>query len=559
MLRLRRITESEDKIEMMLFNLCDTLKRKGWDVNLTPKGIRVSFTYDSESSFDPHKTPEAKKWLKENEGKDFVFKGWGKQGTYFWTIQRDSSNRLNLVTKDVSVEGDTNLLALQKKLKAPKDLGIDGTLTGKSAQPFKAPDPVIFTNTMGSSFMNLIKTLHKHIMNDVALALSEVVILNKGKDKKERVLYEVEYDDNYNRVFEGVVNEAVLPSEDERFYVVMGDTESYNNIASEEGFATLDEAKGCADALFANNPDLCCAIVSMVGDMDMEAFLDSINNGDRGILYSPCTQSDCPNEEDNVSVSVVEDPIVQDMSMGSTQGVDNTQDMSMDNTQDMDQDVVNDVALDRLTSTLMLSLIPADCPYSECPYEECDHIGWVYLTPSYSISPVADIVIPIRILNNTVSLPIADIPSPDSVFGDTPKKDTAIQDYSKAIQDYLIRDVPFSDIAPLELDNADMIKGTLVEHINNMAEQYLSMKSALIDDMDIKGESLLKESRYFIVPDNTDLSSDKEVEKVNKIGYTDLAIARNNLRDLQDSGKYDFDLKILDTHYSNNRDKWEIL
>ena len=543
MLRLRRITESEDKIEIMLFNLADTLKRKGWDVNLTPKGIRVSFTYDSGSSFDLHKTPEAKKWLKENEGKDFVFKGWGKQCTYFWTIQRDSSNRLTLVTKDVSVDGDTNLLALQKKLKAPKDSGIEGTLTGKSAKLFKVPDPVIFTNTMGSPFMNLVKTLNKHIMNDVALALSEVIILNK--DKKERVLYEVEYDDNYNRVFEGVVNEAVLPSEDERFYVVMGDTESYNNIASEEGFATLEEAKGCADALFANNPDLCCAIVSMVGDMDMDAFLDSVNNGDRDILYSPCTQSDCPNEEGDVSGSVVEAPIVQDM--------------GMDNTQDMNQDVVNDVALDRLTSTLMLSLIPADCPYSECPYEECDHIGWVYLTPSYSISPVADIVIPIRILNNTVSLPIAEIPSPDSVFGDTPRKDTAIQDYSKAVQDYLIRDVPFSDIAPLELDNADMIKGTLVEHINNMAEQYLSMKSALIDEMDIKGESLLNESRYFIVPDNTDLSSDKEVEKVNKIGYTDLAIARNNLRDLQDSGKYDFDLKILDTHYSNSRDKWEIL
>ena len=554
MLRLRRITESEDKIEIMLFNLADTLKRKGWDVNLTPKGVRVSFTYDSGSSFDPHKTPEAKKWLKENEGKDFVFKGWGKQGTYFWTIQRDSSNRLTLVTKDVSVDGDTNLLALQKKLKAPKDIGMDGTLTGKSAQPFKTPDPVIFTNTMGSSFMNLIKTLHKHIMNDVALALSEVITLNKSKDKKERVLYEVEYDDDYNRVFEGVVNEAVLPSEDERFYVVMGDTESYNNIASEEGFATLVEAKGCADALFANNPDLCCAIVSMVGDMDMDAFLDSVNNGDRDILYSPCTQVVCPNEEVGVSDSVVEAPVVE---APVVQDMD--QNMGMDITHDMDQGVVNDVALDRLTSTLMLSLIPADCPYSECPYDECDHIGWVYLTPSYSIKPVADIVIPIRIFNNMVSLPIADIPSPDSVFGDTPKKDTAIQDYSKAVQDYLIRDVPFSDIAPLELDNADMIKGTLVEHINNMAEQYLSMKSALIDDMDIKGESILKESRYFIVPDNTDLSSDKDVEKVNKIGYTDLVIARNNLRDLQDSGKYDFDLKILDTHYSNNRDKWEIL
>jgi hypothetical protein len=92
-----------------------------------------------------------------------------------------------------------------------------------------------------------------------------------------------------------------------------------------------------------------------------------------------------------------------------------------------------------------------------------------------------------------------------------------------------------------------------------MADSYQNKKMELSDALDLKGDSLLKESRYFIVPSDTDLTSDKEVNKLTPLGYTDLAIAQNELNNLADSGRYDFDLKILDTNFSNNKEKWTLV
>ena len=43
------------------------------------------------------------------------------------------------------------------------------------------------------------------------------------------------------------------------------------------------------------------------------------------------------------------------------------------------------------------------------------------------------------------------------------------------------------------------------------------------------------------------------------MGFTDINIARDSMHDFSENGKYTDGLVILDTHFSNNNEKWEIL
>ena len=226
--------------------------------------------------------------------------------------------------------------------------------------------------------------------------------------------------------------------------------------------------------------------------------------------------------------------------------------------------VFHDIAKDRLFEELSKSLILVPVvPENHHPQclsvnEPCEDMLFVYLSPSYAIEPKSDIVIPISLKDRMVSMPVADMPDPNIVLDGVETQDP-ISFYDKSVQNYMTQDVPMSDIIKIELDNLNDVKGSVVNLINTMSEDYLNKKMNIEDKLEVEDGDILNESRYFIVPADTDLSEDKEVTFITPLGYTDLSIAKDGLNDLLQSGRYDSGLKIIDTNYSKNKNKWVLL
>lgn len=222
--------------------------------------------------------------------------------------------------------------------------------------------------------------------------------------------------------------------------------------------------------------------------------------------------------------------------------------------------VFQDVAKERVVEKLRQSLLLAPPYEGECaiPEEDCKEIIWVYLSPSYSIDLQSDIVIPISLKDRKVSLPVSGIPSPITVFGGEEVEDP-LKVYKESVQSYLLNDVPMSEIINIDMENSDDVKASVVSLVNTMAEDYLEKKMDIEKGLDTEGEGLLSESRYFIVPEDTDVSEGNEVTFLTPLGYTDLSVAKNDLNDMANSGRYTTGLKILDTNFSKNKNKWVVL
>lgn len=642
------------------------------DVSYSDKGMTISFKLSEKN--DPHNTAEGNAWLKNNKGKDFIFKGNGIEGSIRFNISKNSSGKRELVVDDVMVGHDynSNLTQFQKKIKA--DAPKEGRLTGKSAQPFEKPKPYTITNLATPTFQSYVKKTKDSIIKDIALALSEVIDLTGPK--KER-LYYIDYDEEFNRVDEGYITEAdagegqkniswkdadvqkaisdaikglkvntskttdkelvftyngkngslhlqgymlVLdtdtdddipatnypvkdknnltldsllatvktvfsrreakeakkeshrwdddiqsdelpnnPHDLDAYYILKGYKDDYGHdvfeefVGDENGYVFKNDAIKTAVNLRYDDPNSLYGVTELV-DINYfidNTFWDALDDGDIKIVWNSVDLS-----HSNVDMTPAL-PKEQNEESGNGEGdVQYPDDPTIDTSL-----VYQDVAKERFMDKLSKSLILAPKYKGECNcLGDCDQdsLIWIYLSPSFAIDQLSKIVLPLCISGRKVEMPIADIPDPDAVF-DGDYSENALSEYDNAVQDYLLNDAPMSDIAVLDLDNADEVKAQVVDLINTMAGDYQKKRDGLSDSLDIDGESLLEESRYFIVPSDTDLSSDKKVKKLTPLGYTDLPIAQNELKELADSGRYNFDLKILDTNFSNNKEKWSLL
>ena len=670
MLKLKRVFEAaaidDSSHTSIMYNMADSLKKKGWDVTYNDRlGMTVNFDF---TDYDPSKTAEGKKWLRDNPGKTFVFKADGKKGFFQWNVEKQSDGNRYLTTKNVTVGRDSNLTALQKKLAAPK---VDGKLTGKSPKPFEKPEDFPVTNMMTPTFQSFLKKLRDKIIADVALALCEVVIEPPMAKKESYVStkYFIEYDSDGNRVDEGYIvegdnkedKEVKKEEEDKKEPVDWNNKEVQDEVIKAIKGIKIDTGKTSKDKLIftynGKNGSLRLQGYMLVLDLDtdddvpptnypvkdknnlsVKNLLDTVkvvfsrresinkvtenyshsdnsesdsnyyilSSDDKsqwkeiagrsygygskieamdrarrlarrnpemsyGVTYSPVDSSYFAYEtfwdaidEEKIKVDVV------DLDSPVEEEYDNDSDNRMrnesieDHTQFHDSIAVfNDVAKERFLSQLSDSLIIAPECKGECMMQDRDpdtKVIWVYLSPSYAISRLSDILVPICLKGNTLSMPMADMPSPDAVFDGNYTSDS-MNDYDEEVQNFIMNDAPLSDLMELELDNADDAKARVVDVINSMSEDYQNKRNQLEDDLDLSGESLLRESRYFLIPAEVEPSdmSMEEVKKITPMGFTDLSIAQDNMKEVSDSGKYSYGLSILDTHFSNNKEKWEKL
>lgn len=247
----------------------------------------------------------------------------------------------------------------------------------------------------------------------------------------------------------------------------------------------------------------------------------------------------------------------------------------LDNTEDdSDKRELDRRVVDKFIEQLNQSLLPCsgdinskldDNQEDDLTNDDCTEVLY-FLSPSYAMEQMSNIVVPIRICFNSqdlpnvisLNLPSVSLPEAEMVF-DSEYPEDAYTKYDSAIQDYINNDVSFSPVMPISIDNLDDCKARVIQFINELSEDYHNKKSKLDDSLTTKESSLLKESRYFIVPEYTDLESEDKVDKLTPMGFSDLSIAKNELNKLRESGKYDFDLKIMDTNFSGDKNKWEIL
>ena len=675
MLKLKRVFEavSDSSHTSIMYNMADNLKKKGWDVSYNDRlGMTVNFDL---TDFDPSNTVEGKKWLRNNPGKTFVFKGDGKKGFFQWNVEKGEDGKRYLTTKNVTVGRDKNITSLQKKLSAPK---VDGKLTGKSPKVFVLPDDIPVTNMMSPTFQSFLKKYRDKIISDIALALCEVVDERSKKESYSSDKYFIEYDSDGNRVDEGYVvedtNEEVVEEkkeevveedkkeeevkeEDKKDPVDWNSKEVQDEVVKAIKGIEIDKGKTSKDKLVFKyndkNGSLHLQGYMLVLDMDtdddvpptnypvkdknnlsVKSLLDTVkvvfsrreslskvtenysfsedDNSEKESHYYILSSADKSQwneivgdskgydskiEAKNVAIKMAKD--TPNMSFGVTfnpvdfshfayetfwgsvdderikiESIDpndtveeennsgkSTNESLEDHTQFHDSPVFLDVAQERFLDSLERSLLLS----SECKNEgviPCDDpnakVLWVYLSPSYAINQLSDIVVPVCIKDKTLSMPMADMPNPESVFNGE-YTSNSIQDYNDAVQNFILHDAPLSDLMELNLDNADDAKARVVDVINSMSEDYQNKKDQLEVALDLTGESLLRESRYYIVPSDSELKTMEEIKKITPMGFTDLEIARESMKEVADSGKYDCNLSIVDTHFSNNNEKWEIL
>ena len=665
MIKLKRVCEevSDSSHTSIMYNMADTLKKKGWDVSYSDgRGMTVNFDF---TDYDPKKTQEWKAWLKDNNGKSLVFKGAGKKGFFQWNVEKGEDGKRYLTTKNVTVGNDKNLLSLQKKLPLPKDVKVDGKLTGKSAKPFSYPDNVPVTNMVSPTFQSFLKKYYNKIVADIALALSEVV---EKEEKKESNLYFIEYDENCNRINEGYIVEA-----DNKDAISWDNKDVQDKIVEVIKGIEIDKDKTTKDKLIFKyndkNGSLHLQGYMLVLDLDtddnipptnypvkdknnlsIDNLLDSVKTvfSRRESKITEKEKEEVKEEKEEVKEahmwdddvqsdernSVRPDPTYYVLSgdvvgekpqwneiVGDEEGYlrkeeaiakakelmaskpedksvyavtdlvdinyfiydnfwdsldkdeikiiwmsDNTVESrkceSFEDHVDFHDNVFHDIATGRLVDKLGVSLIPAKSPSLDNVSMESrmpnTQVFWFYLSPSYAMQQLSDIVVPVCLKDHILSMPIADMPKPDAVFnGDY--TENSLYDYDDAVQDFLINDAPMSDIMEVNLDNSDEVKSRVVDVINNMAEDYQNNRSMLSSELDLVGESVLHEARYYIIPSDSSVTSMNELKKITPMGFTDLSIAKENMIELAESGKFDHDLSILDTHYSNNKDKWEVI
>lgn len=347
-------------------------------------------------------------------------------------------------------------------------------------------------------------------------------------------------------------DELPSPHDLDAFYILKGKVDEEGHdffeeiVGDEKGYTSKDEAIQIATDLRYNDPDSLFGVTELV-DINYfmnDTFWDALDEGKIRVIWNSVDLSNSDMntiEEKRLDEANEDHPVMEDPT------IDNSP-------------VFQDVAKSRFMEKLSKSLIIAPEYKGECNcLDACDgDLVWLYLSPSYAIDQLSDIVLPLCITGRKVTMPVVEMPDPNAVFGGD-FSENALAEYDNAVQDYMLNDAPMSDIAMLDVDNADDVKAQVVDLVNTMADSYQNKKMELSDALDLKGDSLLKESRYFIVPSDTDLTSDKEVNKLTPLGYTDLAIAQNELNNLADSGRYDFDLKILDTNFSNNKEKWTLV
>ena len=271
--------------------------------------------------------------------------------------------------------------------------------------------------------------------------------------------------------------------------------------------------------------------------------------------------------EENIDASIptdIDDPIPQD-------DIEEVEEVVVDERTPEEIKAMHDIAmeyfLEDLANSVMISMDHNDDIVPPCDEEDnCGELISVYLSPSYAMNKLSDIIVPVYVRYNDdlkdymLSLPaIETVPEPLGVFNNADYPEDAAKVYDTAVQNYLLNDVGYSDVMPLNTENVSEVKARVVDFINGLAEDYQNKKSNLNSDMQLLGESLLKESRYYIVPDTTDLSSDEPVNKLNHIGYTDLDIAKSDMAELMSTSKYPYGLKILDTNFSSDKEDWELL
>lgn len=609
MVTLRRTDEvNKDKLTTILFNLSDTLNKKGWKTSYSePKGILVNFSL---SEADPHKSKEGKAWLKENEGKDFIFKGSELSGHFNWNITVKNS-KLFLVTSNVVVGRDSDLLVLQKKLKAKTD---KGKLTGRSVKVFKTPDPVQLPSTFGATLVSYLNRFFSSIITDIALALSEIIEL----PKTESYCLESGEDSKYYLLSGDLVPEGYIVWED-----VVGDHLGYST--KEDAIADLSSISSRIVGLTEPVPD----------SIDDEEFVDLLDEGRIEVEiirprsfthhieydedYNRISESFCLESSSKITWN---SKSVQDKVESEIEGLkvdkENTTDkeliftyngkrgslhlqgymlvldldtednipptnypvkdrtnLTVDNLLDSVKVVFNrrgkkeesfnieepqlnpvlsGVAVDRLRDSLAKSIILVENSNRTYKDYSPEEVIWAYLSPSYSVNPVTDIEIPIVIKDNAVFIPLGEIPSYELVFL---SEEPSLEGYKEAIQNYILEDVPLSQYSMLGLDNSDYIRASIIGAINGIAEEYLNNRKELEQHLEYPEEKILEESRYFLVPEDSVIPDN--VNPINKIGFTDLSVAKEELARLIESGQYQGSLKILDTHYSDNKEKWEII
>jgi hypothetical protein len=265
---------------------------------------------------------------------------------------------------------------------------------------------------------------------------------------------------------------------DSNYYILSSDDKSqWKEIAGRSyGYESKVEAMNRARRLARRNPEMSYGVTYSPVDSSYfayETFWDAI-------------------DEDKIKVDVV------DLDSPVEEEYDNDSDNRMrnesieDHTQFHDSIAVfNDVAKERFLSQLSDSLIIAPECKGECMMQDRDpdtKVIWVYLSPSYAISRLSDILVPICLKGNTLSMPMADMPSPDAVFDGNYTSDS-MDDYDEEVQNFIMNDAPLSDLMELELDNADDAKARVVDVINSMSEDYQNKRNQLEDDLDLSGDS----------------------------------------------------------------------
>lgn len=639
MVKLRRITEATDSSHTsIMYNLADTLKRRGIEaVYVGDKGIRIDFTLNK----DPRDSKEGKDWLEKNKGKDFVFKGNGLEGQLYWDIIKGNDGKRQLITKDVAVKGEKDLRALQKKLKI--DGSDKGKLTGRSAKLFEYPEPYTITNLATPTFQSFLKRLYSKILNEIGLALSEVVEVQNVKNE----IYFIDYDEEFNRIDEGYITEAddkekkVFSWKDEdvqkavvdsikgmeidkskttdkelifkfngkngslhlQGYMLVLDTDTDDKIpptsypVKDKGNLKLDNLLETIKTVFSRReskkeePKEEKRLDEENQKEEKTESLDTVENKDSEELKEESISEDDNKEEKIESVDAAENKEAEEQ-----KEADFNEENKEEVTQDLPEDkgelteveeskkdnsnedlevvtesveehidgvpnfrsslVFQDITKERFFDQIKDSLIVAPEFKGDIDIERIKDPIWVFLSPSYAISQISHIVVPVMIHDRKVSLPVADIPEPSAVF-DGEYTEDALADYGMAVQEYLLKDAPISEVLELDIDNSEEAKTLVVDLINRMAEDYQAKREQLANSLDLEGEDLLKESRYFIVPEDTDLT--KEVNKINQVGYTDLGLAKKDLEEMIDSGQFPYSLRILDTNFSKNKEKWTLL
>ena len=365
-------------------------------------------------------------------------------------------------------------------------------------------------------------------------------------------------------------DDALSKVKEPLYYILVGDRQNPSKgipvfwtevVGDENGYPERGEAVLAARDLLRHDFNKARHAYGVAGKVDARHFMDnsfwdSLDNNEIPVVWD---SSEDPDLQDEVSRDMMDNPY-DVVPMDSTDSMNDFGDMGA--SENYKNPVFMDVAKTKLMEKLgdSLILIPdskKECMNMDDPCKEDPNMFLICLSPSYAISPLSNIAVPVSFTDGMISLPMADMPDPEVVF-DGNYTENAMKDYDAKVQDFIFNDAPKSDLIEVNLDNIDDAKARVVDVINSMAENYQNNKSKLENLLDLHDEDILKEARYYLVPKNEKPQTREALEKVTPMGFEDLKIARSSMPDFTNE-KYPDGLAILDTHYSDNNEKWEIL